>query len=1140
MAEVVTTARQDGPLGTAASQGAGVAARSTTTIPVLPPEVLEAAAAGAKQIAQYILVRELGQGGSGTVYAAWDRKLGRWAAIKVLNHITEENSARFLREAQMSSRLSHPNIVPLYEAAEAEEGRPFLAMKLVSGRQLSTVHLDVKQACEVMRDVADAVQYAHDNGVVHRDLKPQNLMLDDEGHVWILDFGLAHSVTDGSTLTAAGAIVGTPAYMPPEQARGGHCDERSDVYSLGATLYALLSGRPPFEGENPLWVMTQLLADDPPPLRTLNARVARDVETIVHKAMRRDPAQRFARAREFADDLRRHECGEVVSARPLGPFARFAKKVRRNRVAATVIAGLLLGAGAFGVGGLRYAADVQAKEQATAEARSLAEARLKEARKNLRAAEENRAQIIVEEGNALGASGQWEEAAKRYETADTIFKGLGIEDLGPNAGVTDVLMHIPPPVWSEPSLHEARITEMLLSRDEKEAYTSSHDGTVKIFSPRTRQVIHTFNVGPKVWSLALSPDGSRLAAATEDGRVVVWELSSRKEVATFSFLGTRVRAVTFSPDGAWITAGYFSGTVATWEVQTGRLLTKWNEPESDIRSVAYLPNNVVAVGLSHQRLGSWASLRQGHTGRLMQVLQIDVIPSGVRNLVVDEASGKMFAAFGGGFLSKVSPAQPEKIVLMPGASGNIVVSGTENVLLLNFLNGSMQVRHLLEPTRVVFSVLRDAGEVGRPGHSGRILSADVVGGVKLWSAAAQPAMGRIAHQQGAIGVQLVLAGDVAVVEHVDGVFVAIDRRTGKRLWTAKLPVPQNSFSTPSPNGDLLATADQDGALRVFAVPSRELKTFIRNETPPRFLRFSPDEKWLGGTFDHITRIWNVKTGELVLDYDGLVAHRMIHWLPDSRHVVVAKEKSLVTVDLVERKIVKSFASPEGWMTSDGFLDKTSNELVVAYNRRGVVAFDSVTAKQRTLVVSDRVDNQVSQAGVASAIFVGESNASGEVGVAVWDVTKQRRVHVFASGSTTVAEPHLPHDVPLAASVNSSGDLVVWDLSLPTRFANAADNYELAIKRNESPASPKTNLALARYHSLRGLNDWALEGFDAFIKNAGGLRDQVSVLEYGRALWLGGRFDDALVQYRLALKKHEGDERYLNLCITAIERESKGD
>ncbi|MDX2024527.1 MAG: serine/threonine-protein kinase [Deltaproteobacteria bacterium] len=1125
--------------GDGADRATAAAARTSANIVALPPEVIKAASEGAQQLGHYILIRELGQGGSGTVYAAWDRHLGRWAAIKVLNHITAESAARFLREAQMASRLSHPHIVPLYEASEADGGRPFLAMKLIHGQQLSRVQLEVKRASAVMRDVADAVQYAHDNGVIHRDLKPQNLMLDEAGHVWILDFGLAHSVDNGSTLTVAGAIVGTPAFMPPEQARGKHCDERSDVYALGATLYALLSGRAPFEGDNALWVMTQVLADDPPPLRSLNERVPKDIETIVQKAMRRDPQQRYARARDFADDLRRHDRGEVVTARPVGAAARLAKTVRRNKVAAVTLAAIVCGVGLFGLGAFRYAKDMEVREQATAEARALAESRLAQASKNLKTAELNRAEGLVEEGNALGAAGDWQSASLRYQAADTIFKGVGEEDPGPNAGMTDVLMRAPPPIWIQPALHSARITELVLNRDETRTYSSSLDGTVKVFDPRNQQVEHTFELNVQVWALALDPSERFLVATTEDGQAVIWDVKTFAEVRKLQQLPTRLRAIAFSPDGRWLTGVYFDGTVVTWAFPEGRVLATWKEA-TYARSVAYpaFGNGTVTIGLSHDRTGPWAVLRKADTGQKVGALTNNKAFAGVRNIVADRRTGSLYAGFDGGFLIQPKGSQGAHTYASFGHTVGVSLNAAEDLLAVGFLKGAIQVRSLSSPQKVLFSLTEGGGEITRLGRKGRVFSATDKGALQLWAMGTQPSMGRVAEQDNVIGVQSTMAGALVVVEHRGGRFTGVDRATGKNLWTVQLPVPARSFSLPSPQADRLASCDQEGHLRIFALPSGKQLLMIQVDTPVRFLKFSPDSRWLGATFAPGGALFDASTGALMTSFNGELTHRFVAFAPDGSHMATMSGAELVIFDMKAMQVKKRFPYHAGWRATDGFWNAKAGVVMVAFEDQGVVSYDLQTGEEKPLVLSDHVSSQLALAAVSRPVlWLGTlKHQDGELGIDVWDITKKRRVHRFQSSGVAVTEPHLPSDVPLAVSVNDAGEVVVWDLTLPDRFQNRQDEFELAIRKEEKVPSPRTHLALARYFSMRGVDDWAADEFMKFEESAGALRREVTALEYGRALWLGGHIQKALQQYQHALKNGEAPSDYLRLCITALEAE----
>lgn len=305
----------------------------------------------------YELLDEIARGGMGVVWKARQSSLKRDVALKMIRAgalASREEVERFLREAEAAANLQHPNIVAIHEVGE-HAGQHYFSMDYVAGRDLGALVKDgplaPQLAARYLKIIAEAIHFAHQRGTLHRDLKPQNVLIDAAGQPRITDFGLAKFMTDDSRLTQSGVVMGSPSYMPPEQAAGRHGDigPASDVYSLGAMLYELLTGRPPFRGATALATLREVMEAEPVAPRRLKADIPPDLETICLKCLEKSPSARYPTARALAEELDRHLKGEPIQARPANPVRKAVSWARRHPGALAALAALVMVGLVFGV-----------------------------------------------------------------------------------------------------------------------------------------------------------------------------------------------------------------------------------------------------------------------------------------------------------------------------------------------------------------------------------------------------------------------------------------------------------------------------------------------------------------------------------------------------------------------------------------------------------------------------------------------------------------------------------------------------------------------------------------------------------------------------------------------------------------------
>jgi eukaryotic-like serine/threonine-protein kinase len=566
----------------------------------------------------YEIQKELGRGGMSVVYLAKQTLLDRLVALKMIVAGVDadpEYRFRLLQEARAVAQLHHPNIVAIYDVGEYED-RLFLSLEYVSGGSLHDRIDRTPQipaaAAWLVETLARAMHYAHQNGIIHRDLKPANVLLERKLEIRnskpekeradrissfefrisdftpkVTDFGVAKLLNDVAGPTRTGAFVGTPSYMAPEQAGGkGVIGPETDVYALGAILYELLTGRPPFWAANPLDTLLQVRFQEPVAPRTLQPAVPRDLETICLKCLQKDSTRRYSSSQDLAEDLRRFQAGEPIEARPPGPIERLRHSVRRHPVTTGLVAALLLAIGT-GFAGLTYGY-VAARNAFAAEAakRQDTETRLYFAhiflsQQLLRGNDFEAARTTLEEWIPEGSTDHrgWEWFYLRRQCVE---KKLQAADSNGRH-----------PIASEGTGRRIALRSGALPIDELAFAPEGHD--LILFSHKSRQVLRldpeTGNLVPyaslrlptasgdssPVTSMALSADGRQLASADFDSaaharpRVTIWDVNTGRPL--FSWLipeAREVRALAFSPQASRLASLGLDGTMRIWDLATHR------------------------------------------------------------------------------------------------------------------------------------------------------------------------------------------------------------------------------------------------------------------------------------------------------------------------------------------------------------------------------------------------------------------------------------------------------------------------------------------------------------------------------------------------------------------------------------------
>lgn len=868
-----------------------------------------------RQVGKFRILKKLGSGTYGTVWHAFDTELKRPVALKIPRSgllTSAKLLERCQREARAAAQLRHPGLVLLYEVV-CLNGDPVLVSEFIDGVSLGglmvTRPLDFHQTAGVIAAVAEALDYAHSVGLVHRDIKPGNIMVETAsearaedprspaapasgmrppggivpgvGRPVIVDFGLALREDAEIVLTIEGDIVGTPAYMSPEQAAGlGHVvDGRADVYSLGVVLYEQLTGTVPFRGSN-VAIIHQVLHREPVPPRMVEPNVPLDLEIICLKAMAKDRAARFPRARALAEELRRFLDGKPILTRPAGRAERLWRWCWRNPQTAGLMAlatffllGGALGAFLFGLQAFR-------ESQRVAEYANKLRKEKEESDLRRYAAEIYQARIAVEAGQIALARKLLDAQVPRDPDAfnpcdweHAYLQGLCRSELRFFGGQCGPLRCL------------------AISPDGQILATGGDDHDVKLWDVATGNLLRTLRGHAwAVWGLAFSPDGRRLASAglgnlkqgaKSPGEVKVWDVGVGKEQFTLHCPPFCVWAVAFSPDGHSLAAACASygnegeqlgGEVKTWDASTGKETRAYRSLKGAIYGVSYSPDGRAIAAVDSTGEAVVWDLTQGtevfrRLGQRGCAYHLAFSPDGRRLAVAyQDHTLKMYEADTGRELFTMTGHTDDvrAVAFSPDGSRLASVGRHDHVVRVWDAALGSEIMALRGHTDAVY------GLAFHP-DGWRLASTGEDGTVKLWDSRIPPnpfpTLGHL--------------GDITriAVSPAGGLLASVSKDRTVRVWDLNLgqlvsclhghalTVEALAFH---PGGQRLATASCDGTVKIWdTLSGKELLSLGDHEAPVRSLAFSPDgHRLVSGGVDDIVRVWNADTGRLLFSRLG--------------------------------------------------------------------------------------------------------------------------------------------------------------------------------------------------------------------------------------------------------------------------------
>jgi WD40 repeat protein/serine/threonine protein kinase len=888
----------------------------------------------------YEILGELGRGGMGVVYKARHLGLNRIVALKMIlagAHASPDDLVRFLAEAEAVAHLQHPNIVQIFESGR-HQGLPYFTLEFVPGGSLADkvreAPLPPVAAARLVEHMARGMAYAHERGVVHRDLKPENVLMAADGMPKITDFGLAKRVEGGPGLTQTGAIVGTPSYMAPEQAggtppsKGGQKTARlameekegvgppADIYALGAVLYRLVTGRPPFQAATPWHIIQQVVTDEPVPVRQLQPHCPRDLETICHKCLQKDKGRRYPSAALLAEDLRRFQAGEPVQARAVTRWERGWKWVKRRPLAAglaavtlllvlAVVAGLV---SLFYSDQLEQALDsaLREKQQATnaqqdaekqherartqqkkaEEAQALADKERERAEAQKIIAENAQAEALTEAKKARQAEEeekrQRDEAQKQRERAEAlVYSGKIAQALS---------------AWRE---NDVQLGRDLLHECRKDLRGWEHRYAWSLLNSNQRTLL---GHGGPVICVAWSPNGRRLASSSEDRTLKIWNAETGEEHLTLKGHTATVFSVAWSPDGKRLASAGLDSTLKIWDAHSGKHMNTlarkgkiWGLP-SVAGALAWSPDGKRLASASRDdTVKVWDTKTGNETGSFNHsdyVLSVAWSPDGKR-------------LAGGCWLNTLKfwdaqTGQETCTLKVTAPVSSVAFSPDSKRLASATMDGKLNI----------WDAETGQNRLTLPGHASQVRSI-------CWSPD---------------GKQLASAS-------WDHTLKVWDAQTGKEVFLLKGHTDRAWSVGWSPDGKHLASGSSDRTLKVWDVRTGQDSLVFKEPTGSvNSVAWSPDGKRLAsasGSFGNTLKVWNPETSQPVLTIKGHTnALNSVAWSPDGKLLASGSDDGTLKVwDSRTGQVVRTLKghnalvhsvawSPDGKRLLSGSADKT--------------------------------------------------------------------------------------------------------------------------------------------------------------------------------------------------------------------------